>query len=92
MRVAPSLCMAFKGTLPSQLWQLYNQKGGKYLMELDLFIALEIGDKINEVTRQASNKSSTGLSSLQANDASSVVARRNARRNARKKQEGLNDT
>jgi|TARA_R110000824_G_C15177424_1_gene673451 hypothetical protein len=84
--------MAFKGTLPSQLWQLYNQKGGKYLMELDLFIALEIGDKINEVTRQASNKSSTGLSSLQANDASSVVARRNARRNARKKQEGLNDT
>ena len=61
-------------------------------MELDLFIALEIGDKINEVTRQASNKSSTGLSSLQANDASSVVARRNARRNARKKQEGLNDT
>ena len=84
--------MAFKGTLPSQLWQLYNQKGGKYLMELDLFIALEIGDKINEVTRQASNKSSTGLSSLQANDASSVVARRNARRNARKKKEGLNDT
>lgn len=92
MRVAPSLCMAFKGTVPSDLWIKYNQDSGKHLMELDMFIALEINDRISEATQQASKKSSSGLSPLTANDASSVVARRNARREARRKQQGLNDT
>ena len=84
--------MAFKGTLPSQLWQLYNQKGGKYLMELDLFVALEINNIITNSTLKASKKSKSGLSPLNANDSSSVVSRRNKRREDRKKQQGLNDT
>lgn len=84
--------MAFKGTLPSDLWVKYNQDGGTHLMELDMFIALEINDRVLEASQKASKKSSSGLSPLSANDASSVVARRNARREARRKQQGLNDT
>ena len=84
--------MAFKGNLPSELWKLYNQEGGKYLMDLDLFVALEINDIISNSTLQASKKSKSGLSPLNANDASNVVSRRNARREAKRKQEGLNDT
>ena len=45
VRVATSLCMAFKGVLPSDLWLKYNQDGGKYLMELDMHIAIEINEK-----------------------------------------------
>ena len=84
--------MAFKGTLPSTLWLLYNQEGGRNLMELDMIIALDINDRIAEATQQASKKSSTGLTPLGANDASSVVSRRNKRREDRKRQQGLNDT
>ena len=84
--------MAFKGSLPSTLWQHYNQEGGKYLMELDLSIALDISDKINHATSQVSKKSSTGLTPLSGNDAHNVVNRRNQRREIRKRQQGLNDT
>ena len=84
--------MAFKGTLPSTLWQVYNQEGGKYLMDLDLFVALEINDIITKSSLKASKKSKSGLSPLNANDASSVVSRRNKRREDRKRQQGLNDT
>lgn len=93
MRVAPSLCMAFKGTLPSELWMHYNQPQGRYLMELDLDIALDINNKIAEATSKASKKGRGGLAPLSGDDASSVIARRNARREARKRnQEGLNNT
>ena len=71
--VAPSLCMAFKGTLPSELWLKYSEKGGRYLMELDLLIAAEINDKIADATTQASKR-----------DARGAVARRNQRREQRK--------
>lgn len=71
--VAPSLCMAYKGTLPSDLWLKYSVKGGRELMELDLIIASEINDKIAEATKDAKKT-----------DAKGAVARRNQRREQRK--------
>jgi len=70
--VAPSLCMAFKGTLPSDLWLKYSVEGGRHLMELDLIIAADINDKITEATGKAKQ------------DANAMVARRNQRREKRK--------
>ena len=70
--VAPSLCMAFKGTLPSDLWLKYSVEGGRHLMELDLIIAANINDKISEATDKAKT------------DGKSMVARRNQRRKQRK--------
>tara|TARA_B100001059_G_C17824029_1_gene580199 strand:- start:807 stop:1109 length:303 start_codon:yes stop_codon:yes gene_type:complete len=69
--VAPSLCMAFKGTLPSDLWLKYSVEGGRHLMELDLIIAANINDKISDATDKAK-------------DGKSMVARRNQRRKQRK--------
>ena len=71
--VAPSLCMAFKGTLPSDLWLKYSVEGGRHLMELDLIVAADINDKISEATSQASKR-----------DAKGAVARRNQKREERK--------
>ena len=71
--VAPSLCMAFKGTLPSDLWLKYSVEGGRMLMELDLIVAADINDKISEATSQASKR-----------DAKGAVARRNQKREERK--------
>ena len=65
--------MAFKGTLPSDLWLKYSVEGGRRLMELDLIMAAEINDKIAEATKGA-NKT----------DAKGMVARRNQRREQRK--------
>lgn len=65
--------MAFKGTLPSELWLKYSVEGGRHLMELDLLIAADINDKISEATERASKK-----------DAKGAVARRNQRREQRK--------
>ncbi len=85
--------MAFKGTLPSELWLHYSQPEGRHLLELDLNVAIDINDKIADATKQASKKGKGGLTPLRGDDASSVVARRNARREARKRnQEGLNNT
>ena len=71
--VAPSLCMAFKGTLPSELWLKYSVEGGRHLMNLDLIVASEINDKIKEVTQHAKKT-----------DAKGAVARRNQKREQRK--------
>tara|TARA_R110002020_G_scaffold170652_5_gene360453 strand:- start:2327 stop:2584 length:258 start_codon:yes stop_codon:yes gene_type:complete len=85
--------MAFKGTLPSELWLHYNQEGGRNLMDLDMHIAIEINDRIAEATSKSKKSGKGGLSPLSANDASSVVRRRNERREQRRKaQEGLNNT
>lgn len=65
--------MAFKGTLPSELWLKYSVEGGKHLMELDLLVAADMNEKIIEATSQASKK-----------DAKGAVARRNQRREQRK--------
>ena len=92
--MAPSLCMAFKGTLPSELWLKYNQEGGRWLMELDMHIAVDINDRIAEAHNKASKKSTSpaGLPRLTGDSAKDVIARRNARREARKQQEDLSDT
>ena len=85
--------MAFKGTLPSELWLHYSQPQGKHLLELDLNVAIDINDKIAEATKKASKKGKGGLSPLTGDDAKGVIARRNARREARRRnQEGLNNT
>jgi hypothetical protein len=63
--------MAFKGTLPSDLWLKYSVEGGRHLMELDLIIAANINDKISDATDKAK-------------DGKSMVARRNQRRKQRK--------
>tara|TARA_Y100000592_G_scaffold68467_1_gene106402 strand:- start:2161 stop:2451 length:291 start_codon:yes stop_codon:yes gene_type:complete len=65
--------MAFKGTLPSDLWLKYSVEGGRRLMELDLIMAAEINDKIAEATKSASKGGAKGM-----------VARRNQRREQRK--------
>ena len=89
--------MAFKGVLPSDLWLKYNQEGGAYLMELDTLVALEINDRIAEATAKAEKRNAattnSGLKKIDKDDAQAVIARRNARREARKKQqEDLSDT
>jgi hypothetical protein len=65
--------MAFKGTLPSDLWLKYSVEGGRRLMELDLLIAADINDKISEATNKSSKT-----------DAKGMVARRDQRREQRK--------
>tara|TARA_A100001201_G_scaffold121571_2_gene105275 strand:+ start:274 stop:576 length:303 start_codon:yes stop_codon:yes gene_type:complete len=71
--VAPSLCMAFKGTLPSDLWLKYSVEGGRHLMDMDLIVAAEINDKISEATSEVKKR-----------DAKGAVARRDQRREERK--------
>jgi len=78
--VAPSLCMAFKGTLPSDLWLRYSVEGGRHLMDLDLLVAAEINDKISEATNEAGKK-----------DAKGAVARRDQKREQRKLLSNNND-
>jgi len=78
--VAPSLCMAFKGTLPSDLWLKYSVEGGRHLMDMDLIIAAEINDKISEATNEAKKR-----------DAKGAVARRDQKREQRKLLSNNND-
>tara|TARA_Y100001938_G_scaffold142122_1_gene212877 strand:+ start:384 stop:686 length:303 start_codon:yes stop_codon:yes gene_type:complete len=78
--VAPSLCMAFKGTLPSELWLKYSVEGGRHLMDMDLIVAAEINDKISEATTEVRKR-----------DAKGAVARRNQKREQRKFLSNNND-
>ena len=78
--VAPSLCMAFKGTLPSDLWLKYSVQGGRHLMDLDLLVAADINDKITEATKDAKKTNARG-----------AVARRNQKREQRKLLNNNND-
>ena len=64
-------------------------------MELDMHIAIEMNDKIAEAHARASKKTpgAAGLPKLTGDDAKDVIARRNARRAARKRQQqDLSDT
>ena len=65
--------MAFKGTLPSELWLKYSVEGGRHLMDMDLIVAGEINDKISEATSEEKKR-----------DAKGAVARRDQRREERK--------
>ena len=51
---APLICSTFKGVLPSDLVEKYSQSGGMARMEIDLCVAAEIGDRINEASRNNS--------------------------------------
>jgi len=42
------LCSAYKGVLPSDLFDKYDCRGGWYKLEYDLLIASEMTDRINE--------------------------------------------
>jgi len=60
--------MAYKGTLPSDLWDKYDCEGGQDLLTLDLLVAMDMQDRIAEATKQAKKT-----------DGKSMVARRKQR-------------
>jgi len=71
-RASPILCSTFKGILPSDLFDRYNCEGGYWKLELDLLVANEIADQLNE---SVGDKKSS-----KRKNAKSAVARRNQRR------------
>ncbi len=70
--------MAYKGTLPSDLWHKYDCEGGQDLLMLDLLVAMDMSDKINEATTKSKKKF----------DGNAIAARRKQKRQQR---EVLND-
>ena len=81
-QIAPQLCMAFKGTSPSDFFERYDGEGGFQRAVLDITIA----EEMNEQIKAAHSPSSTGVGGLKRvtkDDANAVIARRNARRRAR---------
>lgn len=68
--------MAFKGVLPSDLWDRYDREDGFDRLILDIEIANEINDLVKEANTSAKGKAN-------ANSARGVVARRNQRRKDR---------
>jgi len=52
--------MAFKGVLPSDLWDRYDCEGGHQKLLLDLNVANEISDKIKEATDKAEKRTRSG--------------------------------
>tara|TARA_R100000329_G_C7560015_1_gene198083 strand:+ start:599 stop:865 length:267 start_codon:yes stop_codon:yes gene_type:complete len=52
--------MAYKGVLPSDLWERYDCEGGHQKMLLDLNVANDIQDRIAEVTEQSKGGSASG--------------------------------
>jgi hypothetical protein len=71
--------MAYKGTLPSDLWDRYDCEGGNERMMLDLTVAQDMQDRISEATEKAKKKA----------DGNAMVARRKQRQ---AKRELLNDS
>jgi len=65
--------MAYKGTLPSELWDRYDGEGGQERMSIDLLVAMDINDKINNATAKSKKKF----------DGKGMVARRNQKRQQR---------
>jgi len=68
------LCMAYKGTLASDLFYKYQGIDGNARLEIDLITAAEMGDRISKATKDAKG-------SARAKEA---VAKRDKRRAARK--------
>ena len=58
--------------MPSDLFDRYDQKGGNWKLELDLLVANEIADQLNDSASSGPKK--------QRRNAKSAVARRNQRR------------
>ena len=48
--------MAYKGSLPSDLWDRYDCEGGQERMTLDLLVAMDMNDKISQATHNAKKK------------------------------------
>ena len=48
--------MAYKGVLPSDLWERYDCEGGQEKAVLDMHIAMEISDRLNEATKKQEKK------------------------------------
>jgi len=48
--------MAYKGTLPSELWDRYDCEGGQERMSIDLLVAMDINDKITDATQKSKKK------------------------------------
>lgn len=48
--------MAYKGALPSDLWNRYDCEGGQDLMTIDLLVAMDMSDKINDATKKSKKK------------------------------------
>ena len=74
MRVAPALCQTFKALTASDLYERYDGQGGQHRLELDLAVAAEISDQVQEAVNKGKDK---------AGGANSMVARRNQRRESR---------
>jgi hypothetical protein len=65
--------MAYKGTLPSELWERYDCEGGNHKLTLDLLVASDIQDRIAEATKDAKKKA----------DGKAMAARRKQRQSKR---------
>ena len=74
MQVAPGVCSVFKGVLPSDLYERYDREGGRLLMEMDLVVAAEIGERISQQHDESKAKRA---------NAKDAVSRRNQRRQNR---------
>ncbi len=82
--VAPALCSTFKGITPSELRLRYAEQGGRYMMDIDLMVASEISERINEQQDSASPAASS-------RKATQAVAKRNQRRALMLDQQGLGE-
>jgi hypothetical protein len=75
--------MAYKGTLPSDLWDRYDCEGGQEMLSMDLLVAMEMSEKIEKATNDSKKKM----------DGNSAAARRKQRISQREllnDNEGLN--
>jgi hypothetical protein len=70
------LCSTYKGLLPSDLFDKYDCEGGLHRLELDVVVAGEIADQLNE-SQQDSKKKTKKANKGRAKGA---VARRDQRR------------
>jgi hypothetical protein len=70
--------MAFKGTLPSELWDRYDCEGGVHKLNLDMGVAAQISKQHGEAIKDAKRKDGKG-----------AAARLQQKREKRKQ---LNDT
>tara|TARA_R110000796_G_scaffold59306_7_gene136626 strand:- start:375 stop:641 length:267 start_codon:yes stop_codon:yes gene_type:complete len=61
--------MAYKGVLPSDLWDRYDQEGGQDMLSMDLLVAMEMSERIEKATVDSKKKM----------DGNSAAARREQR-------------
>jgi len=48
--------MAYKGVLPSDLWDRYDREGGQDMLSMDLLVAMEMSEKIEKATTDSKKK------------------------------------